>query len=222
MGKEKNKKNINKSNLIMCEGEDTTQFIIKYLTYLQKSDVVFENFLALDFGGNEELPTFLLDLPNYPGFDIVKTIIIVRDAECNHDDAVKSVKSALDKSIFPAPSKTGTIEQNGKIKLAFTLFPALSTSNRSGALENLYIENLNEIDAEAVIGDIRSFLCDLKAKDRKFIWYHKTMLHTYFSVTNDFVSMKIGQATEAGAFNFECDEMNMLKDLMYHIIKYEV
>ena len=222
MGKEKNKKTINTTNLILCEGEDATQFIIRYLTYLRKRDAVFEDFLALDFGGNEELLTFLLDLPQYPGFDTVKSIIIVRDAEGNHDDAVKSVKSALTKSDLPVPPEPGTIEKNERLKLAFTLFPSLSTSNRSGTLEDLYIENLTEVYAEAVIGDVRSFLDNLKAKGRKFTWFHKAMLHTYFSVTDDYVSKKIGQATEAGAFNFECNEMGMLKGIMGLIIEKEV
>jgi len=222
VGKEKNKKTINKTNLILCEGEDTTQFIIKYLTYLRKSDAAFQDFLALDFGGINELPTFLLDLPTYPGFDAAKTIIIVRDAEGNYDDAVKSVKSALTKSVFPVPSEPGVIEKTEKVKLAFTLFPSLSTSNRSGTLEDLYIENLTEVNAGAVIGDVRSFLDSLKVKGRKFTWFHKTMLHTYFSVTDDYVSKKIGQATEAGAFNFECNEMSMLKELMCRIYEDEV
>jgi len=98
----------------------------------------------------------------------------------------------------------------------------VSTSNRSGTLEDLYIENLTEGDAKAVVGDIQSFLDNLKAKGRKFTWFHKAMLHTYFSVTDEFVSKKIGQATEAGAFNFECKEMSMLKDLMCRINEDEV
>ena len=191
MGKEKNKKTIDKPNLILCEGEDATQFIIRYLLYLQKAESMFFDFLALDFGGNEELPTFLSDLPTYPGFEIVKSIIIVRDAETDYDNALKSVKFALGKTVFPVPSEANRIEQKGIVKLAFSLFPALSTSNRSGTLEDLYIENLAENGVETVIGDVRSFLNALKTKGRKITWYHKSLLHTYFSVTDHFVSKKI-------------------------------
>ncbi|MCL2832450.1 MAG: hypothetical protein FWD78_04695 [Treponema sp.] len=216
MGKEKNKR-ICQPFLVLCEGEDTTQFIIRYLEYLQKNDKLFENFQALDFGGNEELPIFLSDLPNYPGFDIVQTIIILRDAEGSHDDAVKSIINALKKSTFPVPPEPNKIEHKNNLKLAYSLFPSLSTINKNGTLEDLYINNLAENGVKDVLNDIYSFINNLKAKGRIFTWLHKTLLHTYFSVTNDFVSKKIGQATGAGAFNFECNEINMLKDLMKNI-----
>ena len=88
MGKEKNKKIISKPHLILCEGEDATQFIIEYLEYLRRREKGFENFLALDFGGNEELPNFLFDLQVYPGFDIVTSMTVIRDSEVDHDSAI--------------------------------------------------------------------------------------------------------------------------------------
>ena len=98
------------------------------------------------------------------------------------------------------------------------MFPSLSNNRRDGTLEDLYIENLKEKNVEQLLKDINSFLLELKSKGRRFTWFHKTKLHTYFSVTDDYVSKKIGQATIAGAFDFECDEMNMLKSLLKSIV----
>ena len=103
VGKEKNNKTIVKPNIILCEGEDTTLFIIWYLEHLREREKGFEGFWAYDFGGNEELSIFLSDIKKYPGYDHATSI---------------------------------------------------------------------------------------------------TILHSYFSVTDDFVSMKMGEATKAGAFNF--------------------
>ena len=217
MGREKNKKVISEPNIILCEGEDATLFIIWYLEYLRKREKGFEEFWAYDFGGNEELPTFLSDLKRYPGFDIVSSITIIRDSEDNYESAVQSVKSALANSGFPVPSEPNAIAKDNKIKMAFSLFPSLSSSKRNGTLEDLYIENLKEDDVERLVNDIQSFLFALKSKGRHFKWFHKAKIHTYFSVTDEFVSKKIGQATEAGAFNFECVEMNMLKELLKSI-----
>ena len=217
MGREKNKKIIIKPNLILCEGEDTTQFIIIYLEYLQKREKYFESFMAFDFGGNDELPVFLSDIQTYTGFDIAASITIIRDSEDNHSRAVQSIKSALTKSGFPVPQGPNKIARNDKIKAAFALFPSLSQTNRNGTLEDLYIENLVEDGAEYLLNNINYFLDELKSKGRVFNWFHKTRLYTYFSVTDKFVSKKIGQATEAGAFDFECAEMNSLKELLRNI-----
>jgi len=217
VGKEKNKKTISKPHLILCEGEDTTQFMIRYLGYLSNIDNMFESFMAFDFGGINELTTFLSkDLPVKPGYDMVESITIVRDSENDHLSAVQSVKSTLEELGFPVPSEPNTIVHNNTMKVAFSLFPSLSKDGRSGTLEDLYIENLKEDGVEHLLKDIYSFLDDLKSKGRNFKWFHKTKLHTYFSVT-DFVSKTIGQATEAGAFNYDCMEMNCLKELLRSI-----
>ena len=144
------------------------------------------------------------DIRLLPGFDIVKSITIIRDSETDHNSAIDAVKSALKKHDFPVPSKPNTIEQDDRMKVAFSLFPSLSKNSRSGTLEDLFIDNLSEDGAEHLLSDIYSFLNNLKSKGRNFTWFHKAKLHTYFSVTDKFVSKKIGQAAEAGAFNFEC------------------
>lgn len=226
MGKGKNKKVIKKPHLLLCEGEDTVQFMIQYLEYLQKNEKDFEDFVAFDFGGNEELPTFLSDIRYYPGYEMVASMTIIRDSEKDHGRAIREVKSVLAKLGFPVPpgpnaivhgDKPESIVQNVDIKVAFSLFPSLSKNNRNGTLEDLFIENLKEDGIEHILNDINSFLEHLRSKGRKFTWLHKTKLHTYFSVTDDFVAAKIGEAAEWGAFDFECAEMNQLKELLRNI-----
>jgi len=219
VGKEKNKKLINQPHVILCEGEDATLFIIWYLEYLQKIDERFEIFQAFNFGGNEELPTLLSDIKKYPGYDDAASMIIIRDAESNYKSAVQSVKSALANSGLPVPSEPNEIAQGDKMKVAFSLFPSLSNNERNGTLEDLCIENLKEDNIKPLLGDINSFLLDLESKGRHFTWPHKAKIHTYFSVTDDFVSKRIGEATKAGAINFECSEMNTLKELFIKITR---
>jgi len=216
VGKEKNK-TISSPHLILCEGEDTTLFIIYYLKHLRNRESGFEDFLALNFGGNEELPTFLSDLPNYPGYDIAESMTIIRDSEKDHQGSIQAVQSALKNAGFPVPAKPNTVARNNEMKAAFSLFPSLSENDLNGALEDLLINILKENGAKNLLNDIQFFLGDLKSKGRSFKWLHKSKLHTYFSVTNDFVAKKIGEATEAGAFDLECTEMNSLKELLTNI-----
>ena len=217
MGKAKNKQIISKPHLVLCEGEDATLFIIHYLEYLRRRESGFEDFLVLNFGGNEELPTFLSDLTYYSGYNIVMSMTIIRDSEKNHNDAIQSIQSALTKSGFPVPSGPNAIERNEIMKVAFSLFPSLSEKGLSGTLEDLLIHNLMEKNAKNLLTKINSFLDGLKSNGRIFKWPHKTKLYTYFSITSDFVSKKIGEATEAGAFNLECVEMHSLKGLFRSI-----
>ena len=132
---------------------------------------------------------------------------------------MQSIKSALSNNDFPVPEGPNEIISNETISVAFTLFPRLSKEGCVGTLENLIIDNLNEADADKILDDVDGFLASLQAKDRHFTWLHKSKLHTYFSVTDDYVTMKLSEATEAGAFNFECEEMNSLKSLLQSIAR---
>jgi hypothetical protein len=223
----KNKKTICKPNLILCEGVDATHFIIWYLEYLQKTETNFNCFKVLDFGGNEELPNFLVNLPNYPGYEIVESITIIRDAENSHTDSSNSIIGALRNAGFPTPKeansiiKSVAIDSNNiskEIKIAFALFPDISKTAINGTLEDLYINNLAERNIEGVLTNITDFMKILEDEGRVFRWTHKTKLHTYFSISNDFVTCKIGEASKIGAFNYGCDEMERLKDLLLEMI----
>jgi len=169
------KDKIVRPNLILCEGEDALYFIIEYLDYLEKEDKSFYDFQAMPFNGNEALPQFLKILPQLPGYNIVKSITIIRDAEKDPITAKQSVSSALKNHGFSAPSQTNEIVQDGTRKIAFVLFPTLSENTKEGTLEDLYVKNLVE-SPEELIKDIDVFINGLKEKGHNFPRIHKSRL----------------------------------------------
>jgi len=93
-----NKEEIKRPHLILCEGADATLFMIYYLNYLIKNNEnEFDNFQAMDFKGNENLPRFLQLLRLLPNYNIIKSITIIRDAEKDHTAAIQSVCSTMKK-----------------------------------------------------------------------------------------------------------------------------
>jgi len=226
MDKNNARKQIGKPNLIICEGTDDILFILQFLEYLKKTDVlpINHNFQAFECGGNDGLAKFLKGLPNYPGYDYVKSIIIIRDAEKDHERAMQEIKRHLENSGFPIPAKPREIaagttrhELPKNILVAFSLFPTLSDKPENGTIEDLLIKNLKHQRADDLVAEINTFMEKLQSDGRIFTWPHKSRLHTYFSLENDFVSKKIGEAAKANAFNFDCEAMNYLKDLLLDI-----
>jgi len=47
---------------------------------------------------------------------------------------------------------------------------------------------------------------------------HKNKLHTYFSLTDDFVGLKIGESAKANAFDFSAKEFESLKTLLEEML----
>ena len=69
-----------------------------------------------------------------------------------------------------------------------------------------------------MLDEINLFICKLKDKElRSFPRKFKTRLHTYFSITDNYVSLKIGEAAKAGAFNWESPKLSPLKSFLYEV-----
>ena len=93
---------IEKGHLILCEGRDELFFLIAYLNsaHLSATPGFSEDIQVLDFGGNSDLLEQLKVLKVTPGFDEVKTLLIVRDAEKDANAAIRQIRTALEKNAF--------------------------------------------------------------------------------------------------------------------------
>ena len=83
------RKQIVKPYLLLCEGRDAEGFLINYLnSNALKQDLRFSNEIQVfDFGGNNNLTNFLMNLKNMDKFDRVTSIAVIRDAEKDYDKA---------------------------------------------------------------------------------------------------------------------------------------
>ena len=195
----------NHPNLILTEGADAYYFLINYCEYIAKTNRAFENFKIYNYGGINELTQYLLMLTKIDNFTTVQSICIIRDAESNAINAIQSIKTSLQKTNLPCPDELFTlkIDKNSKypkIKTWFILFPECDTTTTSGTLENLCLRQLADKDADKKLIEIDNLL-DKYRTDLPRI--HKNRLHAFFSLTDHFVSLKVGEPARANAFNLD-------------------
>ena len=81
------------------------------------------------------------------------------------------------------------------------LFPTCDPAPGNGTLEDL----------------CHSFLTLLEKKGREFPRIFKNRLHTYLSTNDRYVSLKIGEAAPAGAFDWNNTSLNALRDFLSEI-----
>lgn len=205
---------IHKNHLILCEGKDAWKFLVRYLnsSALKENPFFSEDIEVFDFGGNENLSNYLTALKGIEGYSDVVSLLIIRDAELNAQKAACQVQSALRANGLEVPDMQGQWTKDIP-KTCFLLFPALGTDERSGTLEDLCLNILDDTVAETPLEEIDIFVEHLEQSRRQtFSHRHKTRLHTYFSVNNKFVSMKVGEAADAGAFDWSHPNLDPLKD----------
>ncbi len=209
------RKSIVKSYLLLCEGKDAEIFLINYLESeaLAQDKRFFNDIQVWDFGGNEELDSFLMNLKNMDGFDKVTSLAIIRDAEKDFAKACCDVTRSLSKSGIVSPEAYGTwIRDTTGLNVGYLLFPL---NNGAGTLEDLCLQILSENNSKDVLLSIDAFLATMESSyGRNYHRKHKNKLHTYLASSDEYVSMPLGLASKAGAFNWNSDYLTPLKSFL--------
>jgi hypothetical protein len=97
------------------------------------------------------------------------------------------------------------------------LFPTCDPAPGNGTLEDLCLSCLSESESASILEEIDSFLTLLEKKGREFPRIFKNRLHTYLSTNDRYVSLKIGEAAPAGAFDWNNTSLNALRDFLSEI-----
>ena len=218
---DKNKIRDGMQHLILCEGKDAFNFLVNYLNSnaFSEQPELSRIVQVEDFGGNSELPSKLLLWSKAPGFQNLKSLVIIRDAETSADSAVNSITSAFDATGIPAPGNPHQFVNEGNLKTGFLLFPECSSELVEGTLEDLCLSIVKDSES-VVISEIEAFLISLEVQRiRSFPRRFKTQLHTYFSITDRYVSFKIGEAAKAGAFDWNSPKLDSIKEFLIEMVQ---
>lgn len=206
------RKKIVKPYLLLCEGRDAEGFLINYLESeaLAKDQRFSNDIQVLDFGGNENLSNFLMSLKNMDKFDQVTSLAIIRDAEKDYSKACQEVSCSLKKCGFISSENCGSWFHDDKgLRVGYMLFPL---NNCAGTLEDLCLRILSENNFKDILSSIDLFLKTMESSyGRGYRRKHKNKLHTYLSSSDEYVTMPLGLASSAGAFDWDSSELEPLK-----------
>ena len=213
----KKNQEIKKSNIILCEGRDVTSFIINYLGFLIKKDGIFDEIQAMDFGGIAELTDQIGTLVKMPSFSMVRSVLIIRDAERDYTKAKANIKGTYDSFGVAMPGKPGEIVMfNDQVKTSYLLLPSLDDIGEiNGTLEDLCLELIMAENHEAIQGEVENYLKILQNEmGMKYPRIHKNKLHLMISSYDKYVDAKAGEAGQRGMYDFDSPKLDYLKDTM--------
>lgn len=182
---------INKKILILVEGSDEERFLP-----LLAQARGFPDFQCKSFNGIPELPRFLKNLPNIPGFSNVASLGIIRDADDNPATALQSTRDALRNAALPVPETELSVKL-GPPKTAIFLTPG---NGSPGALESCLLRSVGDnpdlecIDALLACMEGRNGI-ELRQKDKVRV--------QAFLATRVKVFRQISEGARAGIWPFE-------------------
>lgn len=198
--------------LLLVEGADEKYFFIRACDAYGKN-----NIQVMDFGGITDLPNFLKILNKMPNFQEVKALAIVRDAETDASKAICDIQYALQSINLPAPNQPFEQIKTNSLSIEFGIFPGQKNGSvwENGTLEDLCLKTISD----KVLLSLAKDYVDKADVHNHISHKHKARLHTWLSGNDRYIGMKIGEAAQAGAWNWQSQAMIPFKDLMQRLDK---
>ena len=122
---------LHKPILVLVEGRDDLYLTVEMLAHLEREDVQI-----IEYDGKDNLGITLRTLRATPGFGVVSTVGVTRDADDDADGALAHVNSCLDNAGFSQVVAVCTKSDGAPATCAF-LFPG---NGESGELETLCLK----------------------------------------------------------------------------------
>lgn len=215
-----------KKHLILCEGIDEKFFFMWFLEHFTKKPDYdkYDEIQIEDIGGNTDFNEQLGVWKFVSGFENIKTVGIIRDAEKDAAAALQSIQHCFSHNGMPEPQDCFELTENqdGGVRTVFGILPGTKTGDKwdNGTLEDLCLKILKDSHSSEKINLLSEYLEQAQTNFKyKVKHMHKAKLHTYFSSNEPFIGLKIGEAAKCGAFNFESDMLVNFKKMFDDMVR---
>ncbi len=129
------KKSFEKPNIILVEGYDDERVLNSFLNKLELT-----NYQLFELKSREKLEKYIrYSLKETPGFDVVRSICIIRDADDDYVGAFKSISNALEHNGLPSPAQAWKIIDKNNLKVGIVILPSIG---ENGMLEDLCLKSI--------------------------------------------------------------------------------
>lgn len=222
---------IEKKHLILCEGRDEQVFLNNLLKHYESDYEILNSIQVMNFGGNEQLKTQLPVIMMTSGFSDVRSLIVIRDAEKNGENALKSVTSILSNNKLPVPdhvfelsNKAGNpYNDHVDIQTGIILFPCTVHKKNNeeipddGTLEDLCFNIIRNSDNDP--DDLKERTTDFvntinDARKTPLKRIHKNLIHVFLASTDECVDAKVGEAVDRGAYDLDAPVIHRIVDFL--------
>ncbi len=191
-------------NILAVEGKDEEIFFKVFLKHLEIGEVQIFN-----VGGKDNFTKELKTLKAVSGFEKVKKLGLVRDADENFENAFQSIKMSLEKCGFKSPKEAISFTENEKINTGIYIMP---NSCQCGMLETLCLES---IFASKEIFCIEKIFECLEFSPKNI---YKSKILIYLALKTPLVN-SLGLAAEKNIWDFEHQCFEKLKNFVKNFKK---
>jgi hypothetical protein len=198
---------IKSNKLLLVEGADDFHFFQELLKYLNIDDYD-KKILPVD--GKDNFNTKVPTLTKLRGFDDLETLLIIRDADEDANNAFQSIYNIIkDKANLVPPYSPNTIS-NGIPKIGIYILP---DNYSPGSIEDLCLKLVEKLEAMNCVNTFIECTNKLDDPPRKT---SKAKVQAFLATKND-IAYALGRAAEKGYWDFDSTYLNDLKSFLENL-----
>ena len=190
---------------LFVEGSDDTRIFMSLSRHLG-----IQGIQIWTCGGYQNLRGLLRTVVGLDDFDSVDSLAVVADANSNRDSRIQSIQSALSNAGLPVPTSPLSIASNDQLNVAYLVVPH---DRESGMIEDVCLDSVNDDPAMDCIERYFECIGESDTSGPRDVWSSKARLHAFLA-SRDRPDLRIGEAANAGVWNFDHKSFLPLKDLL--------
>ena len=195
---------IRSTTQLLVEGNDWRNFLDALCRHLDLTQVQIQN-----YGGVDELRSFLRGFVRMPDFRTVERLGIIRDAEASARAAFQSVQSSLEGADLPVPAAPNALAAGSPVVSTLVVPDA-----GEGMLETILARSFAGAPEDACIEEF--FEC-IKARTRRSLNRPDKSRACAYLATTSSPQVSVGVAAQQGVWDFDHDAFSPLRSFLENL-----
>ncbi len=190
---------------VFVEGNDELRIFRALLRHLDLSNIQMQN-----LGGIDSLRTSLRIFKNRPGFDAVRSLAVVVDADTNRDARSDLVRGALLDAGLPVPSQPLQLASDGPLSVAYLIVPH---DNPGTMIEDVWLESVRTDPAMECVEGYIECLSQAGVTGPRAHWTSKARAHAFLASRNR-PGLRLGEAADSDVWPLDHGAFDQLRSLL--------
>ena len=190
---------------LFVEGSDELRIFEALLQYLDLSDVQIH-----DLGGIDRLRTSLRTIVNVPGFERVRSLAVVTDANSDRHARRDQIRGALQNAGLPAPVEPLSLSSDHQLSVAYLVVPH---DGPGTMMEDVCLGSVGTDPAMKCVENYFECITQAGVPGPRAHWASKARAHAFIA-SRERPHLRLGEAAQSGIWDFDSIAFSPLKDLL--------
>ncbi len=190
---------------VFVEGNDELRIFRALLRHLDLSNIQMQN-----LGGIDSLRTSLRIFKNRPGFDAVRSLAVVVDADTNRDARRDQIRGALLDAGLPAPAQPLQLMSDGLLSVAYLIVPH---DNPGTMIEDVCLESVSTDPAMECVEGYFECLSQAGVTGPRAHWTSKARAHAFLA-SRDRPGLRLGEAADSSVWPLDHGAFDPFRNLL--------